>query len=759
MDITRLRQHIIILLLIVLTLGVFSPARYYDFAWDDKLNITENPHFYQVRPDTALSFWREPYGGLYIPLTYTVWGALAGIAERPATDPSGARFNPQPFHTVNIVLHLFNVLIVFAILKLLVNSDWAACGGALLFAWHPVQVEPVAWASGMKDVLSGFLSLVAVWQYLAYAKARFHSQPEEDPDRISLTLPSPTGRGLERTADGGSNRGAWRYWLAFVAFGLALLSKPAAVVVPAMNLILDWWVIKRPLRQSALALIPWVLIAAPVIVVTKWAQPDIELGFIPPLWARFLVAADALAFYLGKLALPLRLGADYGRLPELVLQHGAVYVTWIIPCGFAALIWLWRDRKPFLVAAAGILVLGMLPVSGLVPFHFQAISTVADRYLYLAMLGPAMALAWLLAHYRRMSLAVGCGLLLGLLAVISAFQVQYWRNETTLFRHALEVNSRSWISHNNLGKARLEEGKIDEAIGHYQQALLANPRFSKSHNNLGNALVAKGELDKAVESYRRALEISPRDAEVHNNLGVVLAGQGKIDEAIEHYRQALKIDSAYPGAHFNLGNTLAMSGKLEQAIEQYRQTLENDPTFAAGHVALGNALAASGKLEQATEHYRQAIKIDPRHPNSHYSLGHVLVGLGQMEEAVKELRMVLELDKSGAMRSQTHFSLGTIFAKQGQLDEAGKHFEEALKLNPDFARARHYMGRVLEARGDLNKAIGYYQQAIRSDPELAEAHQSLAQTLAKQGRRDEAIAHLEIALQILKARRKPASAH
>jgi len=130
-----------------------------------------------------------------------------------------------------------------------------------------------------------------------------------------------------------------------------------------------------------------------------------------------------------------------------------------------------------------------------------------------------------------------------------------------------------------------------------------------------------------------------------------------------------------------------------------------------------------------------------------------------MEEAVKELRRVLELENSAGMLSQTHFSLGTIFAKQGQLDEAGKQFEQALKLNPDFARARHYMGRVLEARGELNKAIDYYQQAVRSDPELAEAHQSLGEALAKQGRRDEAIEHYQIALQILKARRKAADGH
>ncbi len=725
---TRLRPYVIVFLLVALPLGVFWRVCNYDFVWDDSLNITENPHLDQVTPSKVLYFWRQPYVGLYIPLTYTVWATVAGFAEYPAADGSGTTFDPRPFHTVNMVLHVLSTLVVFAILRMLVSSEWGACAGALLFALHPVQVEPVAWVTGMKDVLSGFLALVAVWQYLAYAKSQ--------------------------ALDSGHK--AWRYWLGFVAYGLALLSKPAAVVVPVVALVLDCWVVRRPLRQSAVALIPWFFLAVPVVVATKWVQPDAEVGFIPPLWLRFLIAADALGFYLSKLALPLRLGLDYGRLPARVLQDGGVYITWVIPCGLAVLIWLWRDRRPFLAAAAAVFVIGILPVSGLVPFAFQFISTVADRYLYLSLLGPALALAWLLSQRHGVIAVTACMLLLSLLGITSAFQVQHWRNETTLFTHVLNINSRSWIAYNNLGKAKRAQGELEEAIRHYRQALLANPAFSQGYNNLGNALVAKGELQNAVASYRKALEIAPDNANVHNNLAVALLRQGKIDEAIGHYRQALKIDSAYAEASLNLGNALAMSGKLDEAIEQFRQALQNDPTFVPAHLSLGNTLAASGKLDQAVEHYRQALKIDPNHPNAHYSLGLALAGLGQMEEAIKELRRVLELENSAGVRSQTYFSLGTIFAKQGRLDEAGNYFEEALKLNPGFARARHYMGRVLEARGDLNKAIDYYRQAVRSDPELAEAHQSLGQALAKQGRRDEAIEHYQIALQLLKSRRNGA---
>ena len=81
------------------------------------------------------------------------------------------RLDAGPFHLVNLVLHMLSVLVVFVILRLLIRNDWAAGARAMLFGLHPLQVEAVNWVTGMKDVLSGLLSLVALWQYLVYAAA------------------------------------------------------------------------------------------------------------------------------------------------------------------------------------------------------------------------------------------------------------------------------------------------------------------------------------------------------------------------------------------------------------------------------------------------------------------------------------------------------------------------------------------------------------------------------------------------------------
>lgn len=679
----RIRPQLMGLLLVLLVLVVFGQTYDHGFVWDDGDNIVENPHFQPPTLANTLRFWGRSYQKLYVPLTYTVWSGLARIAQIPAGQGDDIKFSPRPFHLANVSFHLFGALVVFAILKMLVRRDWAAFGGALLFAWHPVQVEPVAWITGLKDVLSGFLSLVAIWLYLKHKR-----------------LP---------------------YVFSTLVFVLALLTKPAAIAVPVVAWVLDYLVLRRSMRQCALALGPWLILACPFIVVNKLAQPDAVIQFVTPLWARPLVAGDALTFYLYKLVFPVWLGPDYGRSPEWIWRQGWIYFSWILPCGVAVFIWVWRKRKPWLAAASGVLVAAILPVSGLVPFVFQDLSTVADRYLYLSMLGPALALAWFLAENRqRMVVALGV-VILALLGVRSIFQIRHWQDETTLYRHALSVNPNSSLAHYNLGNALVARNMVDDAIAHFRNAVLISPHHPDARNNLGTALVRLGQLDEAIEQYRQAIRIEPTYAKAYYNLGNALVRQGRPEEAIEQYRGALRVDSSYSQAHNNLGLALVGRGDLDEGIKHLRRSLEIDPGVAMVHRNLGVALAGQGKVEEAVSHFRDALRIDPASVIAHVNLANLL-------------------------------------ASQGELDGAVEHYRRALHEQSDFAEAHEGLGRALALQGNWDGAVDHFRKALQIRPDFAEAHEGLGRLLALRGRREEAIKHLEEALRIMKAKspRQPA---
>src|SRR2546427_6732167 len=113
----------------------------------------------------------------------------------------------------------------------------------------------------------------------------------------------------------------------------------------------------------------------------------------------------------------------------------------MLPVGLGVVFWLWRKRWTLLLASLAVFIVGVLPVSGLIPFDFQRVSTVADRYLYLSMLGPAMAAASLLARQRRIFVAVSFALVLGLLGVARGSQMEYLGDSTILFRYNPTGNS------------------------------------------------------------------------------------------------------------------------------------------------------------------------------------------------------------------------------------------------------------------------------------------------------------------------------
>lgn len=575
-----------IFLLVVVLLCVFAVVVSGGFSvYDDNVNITGNPYLHPVTSAGLARLWQHPYLNLYIPLTYTVWAAVAVLS---GASGGAAPLDPHVFHALNLVGHILCALLVYRILRQLGYQAWPAAAGALLFGIHPVQVEPVAWVTGLKDVLGGLLSLAALSAYLT------HAQAEE---------------------------GHWSsYLLATASFVLAMLAKPSAVTVPLLAWVLDALVVKRSVRASALSLLPWVLAAVPVLLLTRASQPVGSFAPASAPWSRPFIAGDALAFYLGKLLLPFGLGVDYGRTPARVLSHGWAYAAWLVPAACAVGIWLGRVRRPWLAAAGALLVAAVLPVLGLVPFGFQVQSTVGDRYLYVAMLGPALALAGLLSVLNNRTAQVACGAWLLVLAGLSGAQARYWNNDVALFSQALAVNPRSWMAHNNLGLALLARRQPERAAAEFRESLRWKPDYIQARNDLAIALAAQGKPREAIEELTKALAARPDHAPAHNNLGNILASQGRLPEALDHYREALRLDPDYTDAKGNLDRTTTRLAGEAQAAERMAALLRTQPDNAELRVSLGMLLTHVGRTAEARREFETALRLKPGLPAAREAL-------------------------------------------------------------------------------------------------------------------------------------------
>jgi protein O-mannosyl-transferase len=479
------RRAFAALLLFVITLAVFSPVLGHRFigTWDDPIAIVNNPDYNPPRWQNLIHYWtRPPAKGLfYVPVTYTLWGVVAFIAQH--SNPRGAAFHPALFYALNWLAHATSAATVYLVLRRLVRLTWAAWVGAALFALHPIQVEAVASAWSLYTPLSAAFAFFAMWQYLCWSDRR---RSDESKERAV----------------------AWRnYAPGCLGFALALLTKPTVAAVPLMLIAIELGLRGRRLREVIMPLAPW-LCAAIVIVWFNQRVPATGRVYVPEAWLRPLVPLDAIGFYLDKVLLPVNLCMDYGRTPWLVAGRITFRATYVIAAILIVAAWVWRRRWPVLSTAFAIFVLALLPVSGIVPFTFQYFSTVADRYVYLAMLGPALAVGALLACFPNRALPAGALAVLIGLAVLSVIQLRHWQDDWKLAAYTVKINPRSMAAVGALQSLFAPSGP-GERSGH---ALVAPARCTLDRPALletGDRLARAGFHTEAAECYRRAMLEEP----------------------------------------------------------------------------------------------------------------------------------------------------------------------------------------------------------------------------------------------------------
>lgn len=529
------RWQFILLAILIIVAAVDCQVIWFDSVsfWDDNMNVFKNPLYAPLSWEHIGMFWRGPYMELYLPVTYTVWGALVALSRYiVGVSISFGVIDPMVFHLTNLWIHLGSVGMVFLIFRkfLIAFSKTnffkkekpsrglilaASTVGALLFGLHPVQVESVAWISCLRDLLGAFFLLVALFISLIWV--------EEKKSLLRKVL---------------------FFTSATLFFLLALGSKPGSVVLPVM-VVLFWSVIDRAalLKGSQKYFLGiWFLMSFLFVGLTSHVQVSASLArSISPIWARPLIASDALAFSLLKIFVPIDLCADYGRSPNFVLEQGLLYWTWLLPITLGLFFICWKPARIFLLPYA-LLVIGITPTLGLIPFNFQLVSTVSDRYLYLAMIGPSLALALLiLTVSSKKRIFIFTGLLLSVCTGLTLYQFPQWKNTENFCVSTLALNPKSWKTQHNYGLLLSIEGNSEEAIGHFQTAITLRPDRAEARNDFGLVYLNKGWAAHAVELFQQSLQLRPM-AVAANNLALAYLMLNQPKKAIDAYHLGIKID-------------------------------------------------------------------------------------------------------------------------------------------------------------------------------------------------------------------------
>ena len=558
-----------ICLVALLVLVTFSPLVRCGFTdWDDQDTIWANPHLHPATLSSIGYYWTHAENELYIPLTYTVWGGLTHLGHKVEGNGTIGP-NPMVFHAANVVVHMLTSILALLILRRLIENDRAACIGALLFALHPLQTEAVAWASGMKDLLCGFFVLLALWQYLAW---------------------------LQESEDAPPLRRRVRYAIAILAVILGTLCKPTTVIAPILAFVLDVALVRHSPKAAIKSLWPWVIAVIPCMIWTRLAQPP-SLGAAVPILLRPVLALDALTFYLWKIIWPTSLAIDYGRNPAFEEIQTSLWLTWTIPVAIAVALWATRKKNGPFPGAAMLAAAGVLPVLGFIAFEYQTRSTVADHYVYISMLGVALAGAWLVTKLPNRVAFYAPSIALAVFALRSMDQTRYWHDSRALFAHTIEVNPRSQDAQQNLAVIIGFDAETAEAKSELY-AQQKDPENAKAQHEEALAKLAESEFH-----LEKALEIQPGCAYALHTRAALRACFGKHEEAIAALQALIKElpnlredeHELFKHDYDLLGRELLVVKRPAEAQSVFDQMLKSDPSDRAALRGKQRALAMTAR--------------------------------------------------------------------------------------------------------------------------------------------------------------------
>ncbi len=537
------RQYVAAFCVAMITFIVYMPALKNGFVnWDDNLYVYKNSYiqslnmklFYWI-PEVAL--W-HPVTMLSLAIDYAIW-----------------KLEPFGYHLTNNFLHALNTFLVYVItIRLLsehirTNKKVLIIGfiTSLLFGIHPIHVESVAWISERKDVLCALFFLSTVLLYLNFVFAKTSTK-----------------------------RYAY-FSCAFLFFVLSLMSKPMAVSLPAILLLLDYYPLRRLYTNLKGVLIeksPFFITSFIFSIITfvvqqkEEALPGVELY---PLKSRIQIVIQSYIFYIGKMILPFNFAPYYPSNPHL--GSTGFFVSGWLSLAILICITIWSlKRRGLLFSVWFYYIITLIPVIGIIKV---GLFSAADRYSYLPSLGIflffGLGIGILFDKFQGKK-AIWLFMTLALLAVILANkttkQIRIWENSITLWSHQITLFPRQVESvYFNRGLAYYAAGRYGDAIKDYTVAVDLNPLLIEARHNRGVAYLDTGNYSEALKDFDIIVNLNPQDYKPYHLRGYIHSMIGEYQQALVDLKRAIDLNPNDNIVYYDLALTYLQLGDNPQATQ------------------------------------------------------------------------------------------------------------------------------------------------------------------------------------------------
>ncbi|MEI7723913.1 MAG: tetratricopeptide repeat protein [Bacteroidota bacterium] len=610
---TPLRPVIIgVGLLVVITFIVFSPCLTGEFlGWDDYNYIRDNAMVKTFSWENIIHIfnYKTMVVGNYHPLTilsYIFEYQLVGL-------------NPFLYHFDNLVLHIFNIILVSWMMWLLTKKTYATLIATALFAVHPMRVESVVWAAERKDVLYTFFFLLGLIFYIYFLLKE--------------------------------RRKFYFYLLSLSFFILSILSKGQAVVLPLTLFLLDYWYSKKITIHAILNKVPYLILSLITGILAIIAQHSslteqrlTEHSFLE----RTAIAAFNISAYLYKLVYPFNLSSFY-KYPAAD-DMGWVYAGALIAVALIGFCAFYFRKNRVVVFGSLFFLFTISIVTQILPVGNAII---ADRYTYIPYIGLFFIIGVLLEQFisgkqksKQYFLFISIALLV-LFSIKSYSQSMTWHDNETLWKNAIKQDPDNGLAYSNLGKHYTDIEDYPTAIEMCEKAIKNKATYKEcfgAYQNLGVALTRIGKYQESIESYTAAISMVPAFTEAIFNRGLSYTSLGKYDSAVIDFTMIISsLDTLNTKAYYSRGIALNKLNMVDRAIADYTTAIRLDPNYGTPYVNRGNIYFARNLFDNAISDYNIALRINPNDGPTYLNRSFAFFQMHRYQNALEDALKAKEL--------------------------------------------------------------------------------------------------------------------
>ena len=560
-----MKKKDLLFIIIIVLFGslIYANSLNNSFVWDDKGHIEQNSfikdwrnisklfskeYFDLTREGFALS-WR-PLTTLSYFINYSLWG-----------------LSPFGYHLSNLLIHLFNAMLIYLIAYLLFQNRRISFLSGLFFISHPINTETVCVISYNENLLACLFVLLAFYLYVKIKKNK----------KSKKTI-------------------GFLWFASNLSYLLALFSKEVAIAFPLIIILYDYCFVfeknntKKITEKVTLSYASYIVVTLFYLGIRFFLLQDIQNVFFPAifrekfLYVGFLKIIVSLIDFLELLIFPINLCAiPIMRTPESLFESlSLISLGGVIFIGIFSFL-IYRYSKKIFWSLSWVL-LNLLPILTIIPFYHLF----NERYLYI----PSVGFCILLAIGMDKGLQLNRVFKLGIIFILLFYswatikRNNDWKDDLILWSRTIDKYPDNFQAHNNLGCVYSWQGKYDEACKEFKEALRLYPQSVSAWLNLGNVYILKGKYHKAIEALKEVLELAPAHISAHNNLGVCYANMGLYNEAMTEYKKVIKLNPQLVGVYKNIGDLYRLRGLDDEAICAYEYALKLDPQHLGAQYAL-----------------------------------------------------------------------------------------------------------------------------------------------------------------------------